>query len=181
MKRVPVITGGLAALAGFLAVRGTNLANIANYKGTQGVLHQTQASDAWAEYQADSIKKHIDLTALKAGTLPPAAADVLRAEAAEDAAREIENKKKAEAAKAICDAEQAESTGNLDEKDYCDYAGVAAQLGIALASVAALTRRQSAFNTAVLVGLAAVGLTAYGLIVHHAGMVSHYFHLLLHR
>ena len=96
------------------------------------------------------------------------------------AAREAETKKKADAAQAACDAQLTESTGNLDEKDYCDYAGVAAQLGIALASVAALTRRPSAFNTAVLVGLAAVGLTAYGLVVHHAGMVSHYFHLLFH-
>jgi hypothetical protein len=64
LKRVPLLTGVLAALAGFLTVRGANLSNQAIYHSNQGVLHQAQSSDAWAEYQANSIKARIAETSL---------------------------------------------------------------------------------------------------------------------
>lgn len=167
MKRVPVITGGLAALAGFLAVRGTNLANMAVYQSTQGVLQQTKASDAWAEYEAESLKATTYQATLDAGTADAGHVGHLTSKVAEYAARKDALRDAAKKAEAVRDDQVKLSTANLDEKDYCDYAGVAAQLGIALASVAALTRRQSAFNTAVLVGLAAVALAAYGLSLHY--------------
>ena len=53
---VAVLTGVLAALTGFLAVRATALTNKAIYESNQAILSQTQASDAWSEYQANSIK-----------------------------------------------------------------------------------------------------------------------------
>src|SRR4051812_15648079 len=70
LKRVPLLTGVLAALAGFLTVRGANLSNQAIYHSNQGVLHQARASDTWAEYQADSIKARIAETSLLAATDP---------------------------------------------------------------------------------------------------------------
>ena len=57
--QVAVLTGVLAALTGFLTVRATTLTNKAIYESNQAILSQTQASDAWAEYQANSIKAHI--------------------------------------------------------------------------------------------------------------------------
>src|SRR5438477_12047665 len=68
LRRVPLLTGVLAALAGFLTVRGANLSNQAIYHSNQGVLHQAQASDAWAEYQANSIKARIAETSLLTAT-----------------------------------------------------------------------------------------------------------------
>ena len=56
---VAVFTGVLAALTGFLTVRATTLTNEAIYESNQAILSQTQASDAWSEYQANSIKAHI--------------------------------------------------------------------------------------------------------------------------
>ena len=64
------------------------------------------------------------------------------------------------------DEQLANGTKRLGEKDLTDYAGVAAQLGIALASVAALTRRRSAFTGGVLAGLAGVVITGYALLKH---------------
>jgi hypothetical protein len=60
----------------------------------------------------------------------------------------------------------------LAEKDFDDYAGMAAQLAIALASIAALTRRPEWFTISVVVGIAAAGLTAFALLAH-----LHVFHL----
>jgi hypothetical protein len=48
-----------------------------------------------------------------------------------------------------------------------DYAGMAAQMGIALASVAALTRRREAFVIGALCGAAGIAITAYAIIANH--------------
>ncbi len=65
IKHVALLTGVLAAVAGFLlTVRMTILTNDAIYLSNQAILAQTEASDAWAEYQADSIKARIVETQL---------------------------------------------------------------------------------------------------------------------
>jgi hypothetical protein len=45
------------------------------------------------------------------------------------------------------------------------YAGMIAQLGIALASVAALVRKRMAFNIAIGAGVLAIAITAYVFIL----------------
>ena len=64
IKRVAMLTGVLAAVSGFLAVRATTLTNNAIYESNQAILSQTEASDAWNEYQADSVKSRVVETAL---------------------------------------------------------------------------------------------------------------------
>src|ERR1700761_3905355 len=72
VKQVAMLTGVLAAMSGFLAVRATTLTNDAIYESNQAILAQTESSDAWNEYQADSIKAHIVDTAIaSAGKLAP--------------------------------------------------------------------------------------------------------------
>ena len=66
IKQVAVLTGVLAAISGYLVVRSTMLTNDAIYMSNQAILAQTQSSDAWAEYQADSIKARVVETALLA-------------------------------------------------------------------------------------------------------------------
>jgi hypothetical protein len=63
MRYVAMLTGTLAAVAGYLTVRGTMLSNEAVFHSTKAVLYQAQASDSWAEYQADSIKARVTETA----------------------------------------------------------------------------------------------------------------------
>jgi Pyruvate/2-oxoacid:ferredoxin oxidoreductase gamma subunit len=64
------------------------------------------------------------------------------------------------------DAELAHSKKRMTERDIAQYAGMATQLAIAIASVAALTRRFDVFIIGALVGLLGVGITAYAIYLH---------------
>jgi len=65
------------------------------------------------------------------------------------------------------DRELAHGQQLLGEKDIVGYAGMAGQFAIALASVAALTRRRPAFYAAVFFGLVAFGVTGYAMVMHY--------------
>ena len=166
MKRVPLITGALAALAGYLTVHGADLSNNAIYQSNQAVLMQARASDKWNEFQADSVKAHVDEAV--AATLPPTAGPGRRLAAEASDLRGRQPPLRADAEQLERDRENllADGKRKLAEKAWADFAGVAAQLGIALASVAALTRRPAAFTAGVLAGLAAVAMTVYSLVLH---------------
>jgi hypothetical protein len=159
-----MITGVLAGLAGFLTVRSANNSNLINYHSILAVLNQSKSSDAWAEYQADSLKRHMDETALAATVSNPAARAVLEAQIQDYKNRQEKANKDAVDNANERDAELKNGQEKLDQKNMLDYAGVAAQLGIALASVAALTRRQLAYNVALVVGVLAMIITGYALV-----------------
>src|ERR1700728_4048607 len=79
---VAMLTGVLAAVAGFLTVRATTLTNNAIYESNQAILAQAQSSDDWNEYQADSIKARIIETQIAAAgaALDPQARATLEAQ-----------------------------------------------------------------------------------------------------
>jgi hypothetical protein len=165
VNQVAVLTGVLAALAGFLTVRATTLTNDAIYESNQAVLAQTEASDAWGEYQADSIKARIVETQLLP-SVALSAEDKTKLAAEDKDLRDRQPKSKQDAQDKLKDRQDhlARSRKRLDQKDLLGYAGMAAQLGIALASVAALTRRREVFYLGIIAGLASVVLTAWTLI-----------------
>ena len=168
LKQVAMLTGVLAAFAGFLAVRATTLANEAIYESNQAILAQAESSDAWAEYQADSIKARVVETALSASSaVPPDKRASLEAEAAD--LRDRQPKSKQTAAARADDRERHLKVGlrHLAEKDLLGYAGLAAQLGIALASVAALVRRRTAFYAGIAAGTVAIVITVYAFAMHY--------------
>ena len=167
IKHVALLTGVLAALAGFLTVRTTSLTNDAIYQSNQAILAQSQSSDAWAEYQANSIKARIiETQLLSAQNLTAAAKDSLTQGDNELRARQPQNKETATEKEQERDQYIAASLKRLGEKDILGYAGLAAQVGIALASVAAMSRKRSAFTIAILIALASLGITVYAFIVH---------------
>ncbi len=167
MKRVALLTGVLAAFAGFLTVRSTSLTNDAIYMSNQAVLKQTKASDAWAEYQADSIKSHIlDTQLLVLPADSPLRAD-LTAKQKEYADTKDVRLAKATKEQQDRDAQLTGSRANLDQRNLLGYAGMGVQLAIALASVAALTKRRVAFDIAIIIGLAGTCLTAYAILAPH--------------
>lgn len=169
LRYVAVLTGVLAALGGFLTVRSTNLSNEALYHSTQAVMRQARASDAWAEYQAESIKARIIETQLAAGTGDAATREGLRSAAAELRERQPALQATARQMEQEREALLAAGQRRLAEKDLLGYAGMATQLAIALASVAALVRRPSAFVVAIACGAAAAAITAFALFSHYAG------------
>jgi hypothetical protein len=170
LKRVPLLTGVLAAFAGFLAVRSAALTNQAIYHSNQAVLHQAQASDAWAEYQANSIKARIVETSLLTAA-DAAAKDALDGQAKDLRTRQPKNMQKAQDQESQRDAELHASAQRLVQKDRLDYAGMSVQLGIAMASVAALTRRAHAFAIGVLCGAIGAGVTVFALVMGY--LASH--------
>jgi hypothetical protein len=174
LKRVAMVTGVLAGLAGFLTVRSANMSNLANYNSTQAVLHQAQSTDAWNEYEADSVKRHIDENSLRNGLVDPKIRAAVDAEVTNFRIRQGPEMVEAKSQADQRDAELSDGKQKLAIKDLLDYAGVAAQLGIALASVAALTRMRSWFNVGVVVGLIAMAITAYALARPFLGQLMHH-------
>ncbi len=158
-----MVTGVLAGLAGFLTVRGANLSNQAIYNSNQAVLHQAQASDHWSEYQADSLKRHMDENVLRQGLPNPHTTEEVTAEIAQMKIRQADLKQLAQQQETLREGELTNGAKKLATKDLLDYAGVAAQLGIALASVAALTKRFAAFGIGLIAGALGVAITAYAI------------------
>ena len=159
---VAVLTGVLAALTGFLTVRSTALTNKAIYESNQAILSQTQASDAWAEYQANSIKAHmVELQLLSSNHLNAKDQADLTKMDSDFRGRQPLNKQTATSQIQERQNHLASGLKHLQQKDMLEYAGMVAQLGIALASVAALVRKRVAFDIAVTAAVIAVGITAY--------------------
>ena len=162
---VAMLTGVLAGLAGFLTVRSTTLTNTAIYESNQAILAQAQSSDAWAEYQADSIKARIVETQLlvTGSTINPDDRAKLEAGAQDLRTRQPKIQQEAQAKAAERDAHLEQGQSQLQTRDLISYANLAVQLGIALASVAAIVRLRRAFEVAVVVGVTGVLIAAYAL------------------
>ena len=162
VKQVALLTGLLAAISGFLVVRSTAVTNNAIYESNQAILSQTEASDAWSEYQADSIKARVIETALATVTdLSAESRAALNKQAAD--LRDRQPKVKRTATDKTADRDRHLQVGLkwLAEKDLLGYAGLAAQLGIALASVAAMVRWRTPFHVGIGAGLVCIAITAY--------------------
>jgi hypothetical protein len=166
VRRVAMVTGVLAAFSGFLAVRSTILTNDAIYMSNQAIMAQTQSSDAWAEYQADSVKARIVETALL--TAPSSANQkFLEKEAQDLRSRQPALRKEAIGKAGARDNYLKDSVRHLREKDILSYAEFAAQIGIALASVAALVRARKAFLAGIAAGVMGMAITAYSYWMHY--------------
>lgn len=165
IKQVAMLTGVLAAVSGYLTVRSTVLTNDAIYMSDQAILAQTQSSDAWAEYQADSIKAHMVETTLLA-TPNAQNLDALTKEAKSLRGRQPALQKTAAAKATARDQYLKDGHQRLAERDQLSYAGFAAQTGIALASVAALVRLRSVFYAGVGVGALGVLVMVYAFVMH---------------
>ncbi len=168
IKQVAMLTGVLAAVSGFFAVRTTMLTNDAIYESNQAILSQTQSSDAWSEYQADSIKAHVVATALATSNdLDPANREELTNQAADFKNRQPALKQEAAGKAKERDGHLQNGLAHLNEKDLLGYAGFAAQIGIALASVAALVRMKTAFYAGVAAGVAAIAIALYAMAAQY--------------
>ena len=161
---VALLTGILAGLAGFLTVRATTLTNNAIYESNQAILAQAQSSDAWNEYQADSIKARIIQTQLAANpALDPQSRATLEAQAKDFRDRQPKIQANAKSFEQRRDEHLGNGKGLLATRDLLSYADLATQLAIALASVAAMVRARRAFDGAIAIGVIGVAIALYAL------------------
>ena len=169
---VALLTGILAGVAGFLTVRATALTNNAIYESNQAILEQAQASDAWAEFQAESIKARVIETQLAAaGGLDAQARASLQKDDKDFRDRQPQLQGQAKSHEAARDTHLDLGNGLLAARDLLSYAGLAAQLAIALASVAAMVRVRAAFDSAIVIGGIGVVIAVYALGRQYFGMM----------
>jgi hypothetical protein len=192
-RRVAVSVAVVAAVLAGLSMLGhrkhnevLQLLGDANRLTAEAGIGNTQASNAWAEYQAVNVRDHGyefagDLLK-KLGDARPEFAPVVKDSAAKAAEQHAKYEKrlpdlkvKAEKLTADGEAKQREALARMDaahhahgQADRLDVAHLAAEIGIVLCSLALLTKRKAFW----FVGLGAAAL-ALGLAVSAYALAPH--------
>ncbi|HEY7979490.1 MAG TPA: DUF4337 family protein [Rhizomicrobium sp.] len=141
------VAGSLETVEGGRALAGTS----------EAVLAQDEATDSWNEYQADSLKKHMYVIAAQAGG---EAADGNRKTARQFTGDQKALRKKAGEKEAERDALLKDSARHEDRHHWLTGSATLFEIGIAMSTVAIITRRHWLWFTAT--GFGAVGLVLLG-------------------
>lgn len=157
ISQVSITVAILAVLAATAGSLETVEAGGAITAASEAVLAQDQATDLWNEYQADSLKKHIYGIAADAGG---ANAAKYGATAKEEVAKQDEIRKQAQEKEA--ERRSLMKTSQLHEHRHHWLTGAATmiEIGIAICTVAIITRRRGFWRGSIL--LAVVGLALFG-------------------
>ena len=154
ISKVSITVAVLAVLAATAGSLETVAGGQAITESSEAVLAQDKATDAWNEYQADSLKRHMYDIAVENG-LAHYRKDSGTERDAQDKARA-----KAEAAEKDRDLKTAESARHETRHHWLTGAATLIEIGIALSTVAIITRRQPFWLGAVGLGLAGFVLFA---------------------
>jgi Domain of unknown function (DUF4337) len=156
-------TAFIAALAAVASLHAGGLANEALLLKSQAILVESQVADTWGEYEARSIKAYLFDT--QAVLLPPdkgadAAkhADKERGEAAKLKAHADELKKEV-------DAKNEESSFAMERHETYARSVTIFQIAIAVAAIAALTRKKWMWLLSLVGGAAGIALFSWGFVI----------------
>lgn len=139
-QRIAIMTAILSTLGAVFAYEGAATQNEAMLLKNEALLKKTTASDEWAQYQSKSQKQA--LAELGALVVPAAQADVYKAKATRYESEKAEISKSAKALDDESANLNAESAKVMQPHHHMAMAMTLLQVGIALASIAALTRRR---------------------------------------
>lgn len=152
---VPLAAAVLAVLAGLSSLYGNRLAESMISMGDEAVLDQTQAADTWNEYEAQSLKKHIESELVFVTTDPTAKrrfASLEKMYAARQKPLQTQAKN--------LEKQRSEALARMEridkQKVRSDVATGLFQIAIVLSSIGALTRRPLLFTIGIAGGV--VGL-----------------------
>ena len=149
----------LAAVAGSLeTVEGGRALNFTS----EAVLEQDRATDAWSEYQADSLKKHIYGVAADSGG---SNADRYRKLERENIDKQDAVRKNAKAEESERDRLLAVSAAHEERHHWLTGAATLFEIGIAMSTVAIITRRHWLWFTALGFGTVGLALLAAAYLV----------------
>jgi hypothetical protein len=157
ISRVSITIAVLAVLAATVGSLETIEAGGAITSSSEAVLAQDKATDAWDEYQADSLKKHIYGLAADAGG---ANAAKYAGTAKEQTGKQAEVKKTALEDEAERDKLLAASRQHEHRHHWLTAAATLLEIGIAICTVAIITRRRTFWLGSL--GLGVVGLVLCG-------------------
>jgi hypothetical protein len=153
ISKVSITVAVLAVLAATAGSLETVEGGGAITESSEAVLAQDKATDAWNEYQADSLKRHMYDIAAENG-LAHYRGDSAAERDAQDKARA-----KADEAEKERDARIAQSARHEARHHWLTGAATLIEIGIALSTVAIITRRRTFWFAAM--GLGAVGLVLF--------------------
>ncbi|THD57890.1 DUF4337 family protein [Phenylobacterium sp.] len=162
ISRVSITVAVLAVLAATAGSLETIEAGGAITSSSEAVLAQDKATDAWNEFQADSLKKHIYGIAADAGG---ANAAKYAGTAKEQTGKQAEVKKTAQDDEADRDKLLSASRHHEHRHHWLTAAATLLEIGIAICTVAIITRRRTFW-------LGSLGLGAVGLVLAAAAYLT---------
>jgi hypothetical protein len=142
IRGVALTTALMAVLAAVAALQASFQADEALLASNDAILAQAKATDTWNEFQADGLKDILRQIQATQATDPQAAAD-FRAESQRRSNLAGQELNQAQELEKERDARQAQSAKAGSVHDRFAWSVAALQVGIGLASVAALTRRKA--------------------------------------
>ena len=157
ISRVAITVAVLAVLAAVAGSLETVEGGRALGASSEAVLKQDQATDAWDEFQADSLKKNIYAIAADAGG---AHAQDYRKEAKARGDKQKADRKRAADNEAERDRLMAESRGHEDRHHWLTGSATLFEIGIAMSTVAIITRRHWLWGAAMAFGVGGLVLLA---------------------
>lgn len=157
INRVSITVAILAVLAASISSLETIEAGGAITSASEAVLSQDRATDLWNEYQADSLKKHI--YGLAADAQGPKAQDYAKT-AKEQVTKQAEIKKQAQEGETDRDKLMAASRLHEHRHHWLTAAATMVEIGIAICTVAIITRRRQFWLGSILLAVAGLGLFA---------------------
>jgi hypothetical protein len=157
INRVSITIAILAVLAAGVGSLETVEAGGAITAASEAVLNQDKATDVWGEYQADSLKKHLYGIAADAGG---AKAAQYAGTAKEQGVKQAELKKQAQEDEGERDKLLATSRTHEHRHHWLTAAATLLEIGIAICTVAIITRRRHFWLGSI--GLGLLGLVLFG-------------------
>jgi hypothetical protein len=155
-------TAIIAVLAAIAALESGSYANDAIVEKNDAILHQSKADDAWAHYQAKGVESVVYATQAEVATRPELAAR-WRAEGDREKSERAEIRADAEHEEQLVAAQDEKSDHSLHVHHAFAQSVTIFQVAIALAAIAALTRRKSMWWVSLAMGALGAGLFVLGL------------------
>jgi hypothetical protein len=156
ISRVSITIAILAVMAAAAGSLETVEGGRAITQSSEAVLAQDKATDSWNEYQADSLKRHMyEIASVGGGPKAPE----YEKEIGKDRDGQAKARDKAEEAEKDRDARLRESATHEERHHWLTGAATLIEIGIALSTVAIITRRRTFWFSAM--GLGAVGAALF--------------------
>lgn len=163
MISLSLSTALIAVCAAIAALQSGAFANDAIVQKNDAVLSQSKAGDAWAYFQAKGIKAAIYRTGAEVAVgVPPEVTSKLRADAAREKAEQDELQKKAAEHEERVVEMNKESSHSLHRHHQFATSVTIFQVAIALAAIAALTRKKPLWWISLAAGAAGIFFFAQG-------------------
>ena len=158
VAKVSITVAILAVMAATAGSLETVEGGRAITESSEAVLAQDKATDRWNEYQADSLKRHMYEIASATGG---AKAQDYAKEIGKDREGQAQAREKAEEAEKDRDARLRESATHEQRHHWLTGSATLIEIGIALSTVAIITRRRTFWYSAM--GLGATGATLFAI------------------